>query len=81
MEVIFIVGIIFGILLGAVLWAYHTHITPKKKKEDTPSAPQVKPGDVFQRMFTDPSVWSTYDTSAVNKIYRYKDLENIDIAM
>jgi len=31
----------------------------------------------FDRLFIDSSTWNNYDISSVNKIYKYKDLDNI----
>ena len=35
----------------------------------------------FNRMFKDSSVWNNYDTSTINKIYKTKDLDYINISL
>lgn len=35
----------------------------------------------FDRMFIDSSVWNNYDIGSVNKVYKFKDLDNINVTL
>ena len=53
----------------------------KKKNNNYMTNPNTDLQKHFDRMFKDSEVWSSYDVSAVKKIYAANDLDNINVSL
>jgi hypothetical protein len=78
--------IIIGILI--IIFYYGRESSPKlflEKKKNNNNNNMTNPNtDLqkhFDRMFKDSEVWSSYDVSAVKKIYAANDLDNINVSL
>lgn len=88
LRYIFYSFIIIGISL--VMYQYGTESSRGSKTvnqiSENDENPSLNPDNYyvdrqFNRMFIDTSVWNNYDTSSINKIYKYKDLDNINVTL
>lgn len=77
--------IFMGVCLISYQYGTEKTIKPIKKIDDDDDINKFSSLDPknyiidrqFDRMFIDTSVWNNYDTSTINKIYKYKDLDKI----
>lgn len=53
----------------------------KKNNNNYMTNPNTDLQKHFDRMFKDSEVWSSYDVSAVKKIYAANDLDNINVSL